>query len=370
MKHLIYFFSIVVFISCVTTNASTKESTLKDAYKGKFYIGTSLNHWQSNGQDTLGMKVLNEHFNSIVAENCMKSEQLQPREGFFNFDPADRFIQLGVDNNMQIIGHCLVWHSQAPRWFFSDNNGNDVTREVLIERMKNHIFTVVGRYKGKVHGWDVLNEAVEDNGEMRNSKFLQIIGPDYIELAFKFANEADPDAELYYNDYNMAKPGKTATVVAMINDLKEKGCRIDAVGMQSHCSLTYPKIENYRKSIESYIATGVNVMITELEVSVLPDLTTGAAVETNFEYKDNLNPYKDGLPEDIAEQLSQRYKDLFQVYNDYSDHITRVTFWGISDQNSWKNNWPIRGRTDYPLAFDSDYQPKNLVAELINMAQD
>ena len=369
MKKLFYLVGLIGAVSCSGHKTGTAIDSLKDAYKNKFYIGTSLNHRQSTGNDSLGLGILQKHFNSVVAENCMKSALLQPREGQFNFANADKFIETGINNDMNIIGHCLIWHSQAPRWFFIDENGNDVSREILIQRMKNHIYTVVGRYKDRVHGWDVVNEAVEDNGEMRNSKFYQIIGPEYIELAFKFANEADPNAELYYNDYNMAKKGKRDTVVKIINNLKTKGYRIDAVGMQSHCSLKYPKIEDYRNSIDAFINTGVNVMITELDVSVLPELTDGAAIESNFKYNEDLNPYKDFLPDDIDKALAKRYADLFEVYNDYSDNISRVTFWGITDGDSWKNNWPVRGRTDYPLAFDRDYQPKSFVFDLIKMGQ-
>ena len=188
MKKIFYLISLIGLLSCSGQKIGTANNSLKEAYKNKFYIGTSLNHRQSAGTDTLGLNILQEHFNSIVAENCMKSGMIQPNEGEFNFANADKFIEIGINNDMNIIGHCLIWHSQAPRWFFKDENGNDVTREVLIQRMKNHIYTAVGRYKDKVHVWDVVNEAVDDNGEMRNSKFYKIIGLAYIELPFKFAN--------------------------------------------------------------------------------------------------------------------------------------------------------------------------------------
>jgi len=201
-------FLFVVLLSNCQTNRNESEMTLKEALKGKFLIGVALNADQITGRDTAGIRVVQQHFNSIVAENCMKSESLQPQEGKFDFSLADQFVDFGQENDMFIVGHTLIWHSQTPAWFFVDENGNDVSREVLIERMKNHITTVVGRYKGRIHGWDVVNEAIEDDGSFRKSKFYQIIGEDFIRLAFEFAHEADPDAELYYNDFSMAKNEK------------------------------------------------------------------------------------------------------------------------------------------------------------------
>src|SRR5690606_76875 len=203
-----------VFVACSSTksqtvnNTTTSSGTLKDAYKGKFYIGTALNLNQIWERNDKAKQVIETHFNSIVAENCMKSENMQPQEGVFNFKDSDKFVEYGEKHGMQIIGHTLIWHSQAPSWFFKDANGNDVSKEVLIERMRKHIHAVVGRYKGRVHGWDVVNEAILDNGEYRKSKFYQIIGEDFIKLAFQFAHEADPKTQLYYNDYSTALPAK------------------------------------------------------------------------------------------------------------------------------------------------------------------
>ena len=209
------------------------EKALKDALAGKFYIGSALSVGQVDGKDSASMDIVLKHFNTITAENCMKSALIQPREGEFSFENADKFVEFGEKHGMHIVGHTLVWHSQAPRWFFTDSLGNDVTREVLVERMKTHIHTVVGRYKGRVHGWDVVNEAIENDGSWRKTKFYEIIGEDYIDLAFQFAHEADPDAELYYNDYSMADAGRRDAVVRMVNDLKGRGIRIDGIGLQA-----------------------------------------------------------------------------------------------------------------------------------------
>ena len=236
--------------------------------------------------------------------------------------------------------------------------------------MKDHIYKVVGHYKGRVKGWDVVNEAIEGNGEFRKSPYYRIIGPDFIRLAFQFAHEADPDAELYYNDYGMDSPRKREAVVKMVKDLKAKGCRIDAVGMQSHVAFDTP-LDEYEKSIEAFAGAGVKVMITELDLSVLPwpRGNFGAAVETNFEYKKAMDPYKDGLTPDMEKKQSDFFVKLFDIYLRHSKDITRVTFWGVTDGDSWKNNWPVHGRTDYPLAFDREMQPKPFVQEVVNMAE-
>ncbi len=360
--------SALVGFSCKP--AQKPEPTLKDAFANKFYIGTAMNAEQIMGTDSATVEVIKKNFSAIVAENCMKSGPIQPEEGKFDFELADKFVEFGEKNNMYITGHCLVWHSQAPRWFFTDSLGNDVTPEVLTERMKTHIFTVMGRYKGKIKGWDVVNEAVEDDGSYRNSKFFQILGEDFIKLAFQFAHEADPEAELYYNDYSMAIPTKRDGVVAMVKKLQEQGVKIDGIGMQGHVSIDGPSIEEFEKSIEAYAALGVKVMITELDMTVLkmPDPSVGAEVSASFEYKQELNPYVDGLPDSINTIYEQRYLDFFKLFLKHQDKISRVTLWGVNDSNSWKNDWPIFGRTDYCLLFDRQNQPKPVVAKIIEEA--
>lgn len=360
--------SALVGFSCKP--AQKPEPTLKDAFANKFYIGTAMNAEQIMGTDSATVEVIKKNFSAIVPENCMKSGPIQPEEGKFDFELADKFVEFGEKNNMFITGHCLVWHSQAPRWFFTDSLGNDVTPEVLTERMKTHIFTVVGRYKGKIKGWDVVNEAVEDNGSYRNSKFYQILGEDFIKLAFQFAHEADPEAELYYNDYSMAIPTKRDGVVAMVKKLQEQGVKIDGIGMQGHVGIDGPSIEEFEKSIEAYAALGVKVMITELDMTVLkmPDPSVGAEVSASFEYKQELNPYVDGLPDSINTIYEQRYLDFFKLFLKHQDKISRVTLWGVNDANSWKNDWPIFGRTDYCLLFDRQNQPKPVVAKIIEEA--
>jgi len=374
MSRILTMMAVIVIISALfieCTSSTQQDSTLKNAFEGKFLIGVALNTQQVDGTDTLAQPIIKNHFNSVVAENCMKSEKIQPQQGVFTFDDADKFVAYGEANNMFIIGHCLVWHSQAPTWFFTDDAGNDVSRDTLIARLKNHIETLVGRYKGRVDGWDVVNEAIEDDGSYRQSKFYKIIGEDYIELAFRFAHEADPDAELYYNDYSMAKLGRRDAVVKLVNNLKEKGIKVDAIGMQGHITLDYPTFDDYEKSIVAFAATGAQIMITELDVTVLPNPfdNVSADVALNAEYKKEMNPYSNGMPDSVSLALTNRYIGLFNLLLKHEESVSRVTIWGVNDGQSWRNYWPISGRVDYPLLFDRNYQPKPVVSKLIEASK-
>jgi len=356
---------LIVYVCAFSTN---KAKGLKDVFKGKFYIGTAMNEGQITGRDTAAVRIIQRHFNTITAENCMKCGPLQPVEGMFNFKLSDQFVEFGMQNQMFIVGHNLVWHSQAPKWFFVDEKGNDVSREVLISRMKNHIQTVVGRYKGKVKGWDVVNEAILDDGTWRQSKLYTIIGPDFLKLAFQFAHEADPDAELYYNDYSMALPGRREGVVKMVKELQKDGIRIDGIGMQGHCSMEFPKTDEFEKSILAFGSLGVKVMITELDISALPSPKNkqGADVDSRVAYNSELNPFTNGLPAEVEKAHAARYAEFFDLFLKHSDKISRVTLWGVQDGQSWKNNFPVPGRTDYPLLFDRKYQPKSFIKSLLS----
>ena len=365
----------LLFIAFIQMSCSAPQSekgpSLKEAFEGKFLIGTALNANHNFGRDTLGIQVIQDHFNSIVAENCMKSMHLQPTEGVFFFDESDKFIEFGEANNMHIVGHTLIWHSQAPDWFFTDENGENVSREVMIERMRSHIHTVVGRYKGRVDGWDVVNEAIVDDGSWRNTKFYEIIGEEYIKLAFQFAHEADPDAELYYNDYGMSQEGRRNSVVEMVKKLKEEGIKIDGIGMQGHMGMDYPDINEFEKSIEAFAALGVKVIITEMDITLLP-FPAGETAEVSLtaEYQEQMNPYAAGLPEEVETAFNKRYSDFFGLFLKHQDKISRVTLWGLTDGDTWRNDWPIPGRTDYPLLFDRNYQPKPVVQQIIELTKE
>ncbi len=338
---------------------------MRDAFKDDFLVGTALNMWQvRHGSDEF-WNLVRTQYSAIVAENCMKSEVLQPAEGIFNFQDADELVRYAQENGQKMTGHCLIWHSQTPSWFFHNDKGVLVDRETMIERMRKHIYTVVGHFKGKVIGWDVVNEAIEGDGSFRNSNFYKIIGEDYIRLAFQFAHEADPDAELYYNDFSMSDKAKREAVIKLVRDIKSHGLRIDAIGMQSHLGLD-TDLKEYEKSIEAYAAEGVKVMATELEVSVLPwpSSQQTAEISTNFAYQEQLNPFKNGITAKKQAEQDDFMVRLFKIYKKHSKDISRITFWGVSDGDSWKNDFPIHGRTDYSLPFGRDLKAKPWVEKI------
>lgn len=362
----------VVFLLSLSVNvlAGHKKSSMKDAFGNKFLIGVAMNSSQIREENKKSNKLILKHFNSIVAENCMKSERIQPKEGEFDFVLPDKFVAYGQKHRMFMVGHTLIWHSQAPKWFFVDDKGEYVSREVLIERMRTHITTIVNRYKGKVKGWDVVNEAINDNGTWRESPFYKIIGREYVKLAFQFAHEADPNAELYYNDYNMAIEAKRNAVVEMVKDLQREGVKIAGIGMQGHLGMDFPTITEFEKSIVAFSQVGAEVMVTELDLSILPSpwSKTGANVSDKASYQERMNPYKTAVPADINSQWEEVFAGFFKLFLKHSDKISRVTLWGLSDADSWKNDWPIAGRTDYPLLFDRDCIPKPVVQKIINEA--
>lgn len=367
---LISLWAAFALLANISIASAQKAKTLKEALKDKFLIGVAVNTRQVAGNDKQATRIIKEQFNSIVAENCMKSQEIHPEENRYNFKPADEFVAFGEANKMTIIGHTLIWHSQLSHWFCVDENGKNVSPEVLKQRMKDHITTIVTRYKGRIKGWDVVNEAIEDNGSYRKTKFYEILGEEYIPLAFQYAHEADPDAELYYNDYSMANPGKRAGVVKLINDLKSRGIRIDAVGMQGHIGMDFPDINEFEKSLNAFAATGVKIMITELDLTVLPspDPNIGAEVSASFEYKKEMNPYSDGLPAGVSQAWNNRMNDFFRLFLKHQDVITRVTLWGVTDKDTWRNNWPMMGRKDFPLLFGRDYKAKPVVNMIIKEA--
>lgn len=341
------------------------EPVLKSVLADKFLIGVAVNSGQAAGRDSVGAAVIKKHFNSVVAENCMKSEVIHPEEGRYDFTLADEFVRFGEENDMFIIGHTLIWHSQLPEWFCIDEKGENVSPDVLKTRMKEHIYTVVGRYKGRIKGWDVVNEAIETDGSYRRSPFYEILGEEYIPLAFQYAHEADPDAELYYNDYGMAHEGKRNAVVKLVNGLKERGLRIDGIGIQGHMGVDHPDYDEFEKSIVAFGQTGRKVMITEWDMSALPTVNAGANVADTVSFNDALNPYPVELPDSVSQMWNERMEAYFHLFEKHSDVISRVTVWGLSDGDSWRDYWPIKGRRDYPVLFDRNHQPKPFIRKVL-----
>jgi endo-1,4-beta-xylanase len=336
-----------------------RPATLKDAYRGAFYIGVAINANQITGKDAQGAKIVGEQFDSITPENVLKWEHVHPQPSTYDFLLPDQFVALGEKHHMFIVGHTLVWHSQTPDWVFQDAQGKLISRNALLKRLHDHIFTVMGRYKGLIQSWDVVNEALNDDGTLRNSKWKQIIGDDYLIKAYQWAHEADPSAELNYNDYSLELPAKRQGAVELIKKLQAAGIKIAVVGIQGHDTLDWPSIVSEEETIDAFAKLGVKVAITELDIDVLPAVANPTAdISLHIKSNPKLNPYPNGLPDAVQEKLARRYGDLFSVFLKHRDVMRRVTLWGVTDADSWRNNWPVVGRTSYPLLWDRTGKPK------------
>ncbi len=348
--------------------ATPRASTLRDAYKGAFLIGTAVNEAIVSGADAAMRDLAVSHFNSVTPENVMKAGPLNPSPGVWNWLPADAFVSFGENNKMFIVGHTLVWHNQTPAWFFTDSAGKPRPRDAVVEQLRSHIQTVASRYVGRVHAWDVVNEVIDNDGSYRPTTWVRGVGngDELVRLAFTYASRYAPNTELYYNDFNTWRPTKRDGIVRMVRMLKKEGIRIDGIGMQGHWGLNYPSLPDIEAAIDSFASTGVKVMITELDVDVLPLTREGQIIGTVMsdpqfqlpEFKKYLDPYTSGLPADVQRALAARYAELFALFYRKRDKIARVTLWGVADDMSWKNGYPIPGRTNFPLLFGRDRKPK------------
>lgn len=369
-------FVVIVFLftGCNNNHKNQKSpsiESLSDAYQDDFKIGVALNRVQVSGEIPQATSLIEQHFNSITPENLLKWERVHPNPDEYNFAPADTFVEFGEENEMFIVGHTLIWHSQVPDWVFETRNGAPLEREALLQRMKDHIDTVAGRYNGRIDGWDVVNEAVLDDGGMRESKWFKLVGEDYVQKAFQYADEAAPETELYYNDYNLWIPEKREAAIALVKSLQENNIRIDGIGMQAHLKIDTPSVEMMEESILAFSELGLKVMITELDIDVLPrEEQVNAELPENGFIPESLNPFKESLPDSMQQKLANRYASLFELFKKHSDNIGRVTFWGLNDGQSWLNNFPVRERTNYPLVFDREFEAKPAFEALLDVAKD
>jgi endo-1,4-beta-xylanase len=362
------FFGAVVAASSFASAQNTP--TLKDAYKNDFYIGAAIDAAQITGEDKSGDAIIESQFNSISPDNALKWERIHPQPDKYDFKLADQYVAFGQEHHMFIVGHNLVWHNQVPAWVFRDDKGNLLGRDALLARMKDHIDTVVGRYKGKIQSWDVVNEAINEDGTMRQSLWYKIIGPDFVEKAFQYAHEADPSAQLTYNDYNLEFPAKRKGAIELVKKLQADGIPITTVGLQGHVHLDYPSPQQEDAAISDFAALGVKVSISEFDIDVLPSAGSGPTADVSLRVKQNpaLNPYVNGLPDSVQQQLADRYAAFFRVFLKHRSEMSRVTFWGVTDADSWLNGWPIPGRTSYPLLFDRNGQPNSAYQAVIRVA--
>jgi endo-1,4-beta-xylanase len=363
MRIYTYSFIIVSFLllnSCENILAGSKEpgteliqdtlKGLKDYYKNYFPIGVAVSPYSLSGaQSSLILK----HFSSLTAENVMKPGPVHPEESRYSWDNADKIVNYAQTNGMLMRGHTLCWHKQTAAWMFKDAHGNPVSKEVLLARLKDHITQVVTRYKGKVYAWDVVNEAVDDDDSkfLRETEWLNICGEEYIAKAFQWAHEADPDAILFYNDYNTENPGKRDKIYRLIKQLLDSGVPIHGIGLQGHWNIYNPTEKDLRDAIEKYSSLGLKVQITELDVSVYSS--------------DQEDPADNVFSPEREQKQIEKYNMVFSVFRNYKNVITGVTFWNVSDRSSWLDNYPVRGRKNYPLLFDQNLQPKKAYWEVV-----
>jgi endo-1,4-beta-xylanase len=352
--------------------AVEEQPSLKSLVPKGMLIGAALNQAQSDGRDTTSVGIVTRHFNTITPENMLKWEVVHPEPNRYAFEAQDRFVAFGQQHGMFVVGHTLVWHQQTPAWVFKGDDGKPIGREALLERMRSHIETVVGRYRGRIHGWDVVNEALAEDGTLRKTPWLDAIGEDFIYKAFEFAHKADPGAQLYYNDYNLTTPAKRTGALRIVKELKARGLRIDGVGEQGHWLLSHPSLANIEAAIAEIGAAAGKCHITELDVDVLPrdDGMYGADLNARVKYKSETNLYSNGLPAEKQRELAQRYSDIFKIFVKHRNVLARVTFWGVSDGSSWLDNFPVPGRVNHPLLWDRGGQPKPALDAVVQVLRE
>lgn len=353
--------AICFFTQCSHTNKLHKQNIhaerkgLKDYYQNYFPMGVAVGIQNLTGDEA---RLILKEFNSITPENAMKIGPIHPKENEYFWRDADSIVNFAQHHGLKVRGHNLCWHEQTPGWLFKDEAGKLVTKDVLLKRLKDHITTVVNRYKGKIYAWDVVNEAIDDDSTkfLRNSLWYQVCGDDYIIKAFQYAHEADPEAVLFYNDYNTERPEKRERVYKLLKQLVDAKVPVNAVGLQGHWSIYEPTEKELTEAIEKFSSLGLKVQITELDISVYP-------WEKNRRVKRVADA--DSYTSALEQQQTDQYKKVFKIFRDHKNVITGVTFWNISDKNTWLDKYPVEGRKNYPLLFDSHLQPKKAYWEVI-----
>jgi endo-1,4-beta-xylanase len=369
IKQSLFTLFITVLLFTGSNNVTAQSAgtpSLKEIFKNDFLIGFAINTPQIEEKDPAAGNLIREQFDAVTPENIMKAEIIHPAWDKYNFELADKLVEYAQKNNLKINAHNLIWHSQLPAFMHNMQSADSVRAY-----FENHITTVASRYDGKVYSWDVVNEALNEDGTMRNSIFLQKLGPDYVVDAFRLAQKASPHSKLYYNDYNIEQPTKRAGVIALIKKIQAAGVRIDGVGIQGHWRANNVPLKDIEESIKEFSALGIEVMFTEVDLGVLPNPWDNTTADVNKTAKGDaaMNPYANGLPDSVEQMQAKAYADLFSLFLKYKKNIGRVTFWGVNDGQSWLNDWPIRGRTNYPLLFDRNFQPKPAFYSVITAAK-
>ena len=370
--------SLLLLAGSLSVNAA-QDQGFKNTFVDSFKMGVAVNQDIVTGKNAAAQSIIAKQFNTVTLENAMKAEVIYPQQGKVDFSGADAFIDFAKQNNMFTVAHTLVWHNQTPDWFFTNSKNEPNTPAEQLEQMRKHIELVAGRYKNKVDAWDVVNEVIADDGSYRPTVWVNRVGDGdtMVKAAFKYAQQYSPNTELYYNDFNAWRPEKRDGIIRMIKMLQKEGIRIDGIGIQAHWGLNFPKMQYIEQAIDAYAALGIKVMITELDIDVLPLTKEGQITGTDMmkpqfqleEFETYLDPYKNGLPSDVEAQLNARYKALFELFYAKRDKIDRVTFWGLHDGMSWKNDYPIPNRTNYPLLWDRNLNPKPVIKTIAEVVQ-
>ena len=342
-------------------------ASLASAYRDYFPIGVAVSARSISGPDS---SLIIQQFNSLTPENAMKMGPIHPEQNRYNWRDADAIVAFAQRHGMRVRGHNLCWHEQTPSWLFKDEQGKEVSKDTLLRRLKDHITAVVSRYKGKIYAWDVVNEAVADDSTefLRRSEWYRICGESFIAKAFEYAHAADPDAQLFYNDYNTERPEKLARVYKLMKQLVDAHVPITGIGLQGHWSIYEPSGKELQTAIDRFASLGLKVQITELDVSIYP-----------WEKNRRLRrpDEQDAYTPELQQRQTDQYKMIFSVFRRNSAHapanatiihpvITGVTFWNVSDKHTWLDEYPVAGRKNYPLLFDIDNQPKKAFYQVID----
>lgn len=380
MQRKLFIASVILsaWLLCCSLGQAKAQPTLKEAYQEAFKIGTAINTGIAFERDSAVVQIVETHFNSLSPESDMKAETIHPSPDRWDFSNPDRYVEFGRRRGMHIHAHTLLWHNQTPAFFWFNADGSRRTLDAVKEELHTYIKRVCSHYRGKVDSWDVVNEVVAEDGGYADKGWVTAFGGDgdeLVRLAFRYAAKYDPHAELYLNEYNVWRPEKLNGILRIVRMLRSEGIRIDGVGIQGHWGLNYPELHLVEAAIDSLAANGLKVAVTELDIDVLPLTCEGQVSGKSLqdplyrqpEFEAWLDPYTQGLPESVQAQLTQRYRELFELFYRHRHQIDRVALWGVHDAMSWKNHYPIPNRTNYPLLFDRQLAAKPALQAVIDV---
>ena len=342
-----------------TPTSGQPTASLRQEFANQFLVGVAVDGYLPGDYTPGELGLIRTQFAALTPANCMKMTHLQREPGRFDFQMADALVAFAATNQLKVCGHCLVWakDERTPEWVFEDG-ARPASRELLLERMQTHIKAVAGRYRGKVISWDVVNEALDDGTNfIRPSTWFRTLGEEFIVKAFQYARQADPDAVLVYNDYNIELPAKRAKLLRLLRLLREKQAPIQAVGIQGHYELDAVPYQDLEETISAIHSLGLKVMITEFDLDAIPRARWWADGGKHREELARFNPYTNGCPTDVLQRQAEQYGKLFRIFRQHSEAITRITFWDLHDGRSWLNHFPWE-RVNYPLLFDREAKPK------------